>query len=777
MQQTVLMVGVGGMGMAPLALYLRGRGYRVLGYDDQMRHQVRELLAGAGVEILSNGELPQGVSRVVRTSAARLEHPLIKQAIDAGIPVLRRGEMLAEESQQRRFVAIAGSHGKTTTTAMLISALRQTDTAADYVLGGLFADGSMPAIYTGEGCLVAEVDESDGTIDGFSPAITALVNLDWDHADYYQNPKAIEAAFGRLCARTREAILLPEGDLNLMRIAQGSAQAGVKIYTVGRGGDFSYKAVEQKECSTVVELAGAYADGQPMQATISAGGLFNAANGAMALATAKLIGAELSGESLRYYPGVRRRQTLLLNRPALAVFQDYAHHPAEIEAFLTFARQAYPERRLVVVFQPHRYTRTLQFKERFASVLSSADRVALLEVYAASEMPIEGANSASIAELVDKRCEPVLARTEPALFSVLAEERGLPRVILFVGAGDIEDWADEYVEHLKSEAADGLEIMTAKPNAKKSEPEEWWQKALTLLGEKQLRQSEPLAKKTTMMVGGSARYYAEPQDEEALQLLVGLAKGAGVEIFFLGRGSNLIVSDSGFDGLVIRLSGDYWSEIRPAGDGLLYARAGARLKQLCGEAAKLGLQGLEFLEGIPGTVGGSLRMNAGAMGSWIFSVVHKVRFMSMTGTIHELPAESFHAGYRHCAELRDAVALSAVFKATGFASQESIRQLLESCSGKRKASQPREPSAGCIFKNPEGNHAGKIIDELGLKGKQVGGAMVSPVHGNFIINTGTATASDVLQLVREVRATVLEKTGIALEPEALLLGKKWEDAL
>lgn len=776
-QQTLLMVGAGGMGMAPLALYLRGRGYRVLGYDDQLRHQVRELLAGAGVELLASAELPQGVDRVVRTSAARLEHPLIKQAIDAGIPVLRRGEMLAEEARQRRFVAIAGSHGKTTTTAMLISALRQAGTAADYVLGGLFADGSKPASYTGIGCLAAEVDESDGTIDGFSPAITALVNLDWDHADYYQNPKAIEAAFGRLCARTSEAILLPEGDLNLLRIAQGSAGDGVRIYTVGQGGDFSYRPVEQRECSTVIELAGAYAEGQALQATVNAGGLFNAANGAMALAAAKLIGAELSGESLRHYPGVRRRQTLLFNKPALAVFQDYAHHPAEIEAFLTFARQAYPERRLVVVFQPHRYTRTLQFKERFASVLSSADRVALLEVYAASEAPIEGANSAGIVELVDKRCEPVLADSEQALFTALAEERGLPRVILFVGAGDIEDWADEYVEHLKSEAADGLEIMKTKPNAKKSEGEEWWQRALALLDDKQLKQNEPLAKKTTMMVGGNARYYAEPQDEAALEKLVGLARGAGVEIFFLGRGSNLIVADSGFDGLVIRLGGDYWSEIRPLGDSLLYARAGARLKQLCGDAAKLGLKGFEFLEGIPGTVGGSLRMNAGAMGNWIFDVVHTVRFMSLTGTIHELPAASFHAGYRHCAELREAVALSAVFKASGQAGQESIRQQLEAFSGKRKSSQPREPSAGCIFKNPDGNHAGKLIDQLGLKGKTVGGAMVSPVHGNFIVNTGAATATDVLTLVREVRAAVLEKTGIALEPEALLLGKKWEEML
>lgn len=772
---TVLMVGVGGMGMAPLALYLCGRGYRVLGFDDQLRHQVRELLVCGGVELLTAPVLPAGVDRVVRTSAARMDHPLVRQAAEAGVPIVRRGEMLAEQAAGTRFVAIAGSHGKTTTTAMLIAALRQTETAADYILGGLFADGSVPAQYKGTGCLVAEVDESDGTIGGFSPAITVLVNLDWDHADYYQNPKAIEAAFARLCARTGEAIILPEGDFNLLRIAQSSVREGVKIYTVGGKGDFGYTLLKQQESSSTISLCGAYGN---VAATVNAGGVFNAANGAMALAAARLLGAELTEESLRHYPGVRRRQTILHNKPALTVFQDYAHHPAEMEAFLRFARQAYPERRVVVVFQPHRYSRTMQFRERFATVLSSADRVVLLEVYAASEAPIAGANSATIVELVNAKCEPVLAATPERLFAALAEERGLPRVILFVGAGDIEDWADEYVEHLRTEDADGLAIMTPTVPASTDSAPDWWRMAQETVGSHcLLKEHEPLGKKTTMRVGGSARYYAEPQDEDALKVVLQLAREAGVEIFFLGRGSNLIVADCGFDGLVVRLYGDYWNAVEQVGEGLLFARGGVRLKQLCGDAARLGLRGFEFLEGIPGTVGGSLRMNAGAMGNWIFDVVHSVRYLTLAGEIHELPVSSFHAGYRHCVELRDAVALSAVFKAIGAGDQAGIRQQLEIFSGKRKASQPREPSAGCIFKNPEGDHAGRLIDQSGLKGKSVGGAMVSPVHGNFIVNTGEATATEVVQLVREVREAVLERTGISLEPEVLLLGQKWEELL
>ncbi|MEM9227542.1 MAG: UDP-N-acetylmuramate dehydrogenase, partial [Verrucomicrobiota bacterium] len=332
---------------------------------------------------------------------------------------------------------------------------------------------------------------------------------------------------------------------------------------------------------------------------------------------------------------------------------------------------------------------------------------------------------------------------------------GCPATLIFVGAGDIDGMAGRFVRDWQRVAA--------------------WRGEVSVQSKVSL--GEPLARKTTIGIGGRARYYAEPASERDLEALVKLAREVGIPVLPVGRGSNLIVSDSGYKGLVIAMRHKRWKEIEFLGSGQLKAGAGARLKELCSVAAKHELGGFAFLEGIPGTVGGSLRMNAGAMGGWIFDLVKEVTYLTAHGQIVTRRREDFHANYRCCEELVDAVALSAVFEPGETVAADDIRRQMDTYAQSRKESQPREPSAGCMFKNPEGGHAGKLIDELGLKGLQVGGAAVSDVHANFIINTGGASAEDVINLVREIRARVKEARGIELEPEALLVGQHWEEVL
>ena len=290
-------------------------------------------------------------------------------------------------------------------------------------------------------------------------------------------------------------------------------------------------------------------------------------------------------------------------------------------------------------------------------------------------------------------------------------------------------------------------------------------------------QEEPLAAKTTMRVGGGARLYAEPASVEDLQSLLAVAAGRGIAVHLLGRGSNLIVPDEGVDGLVLALAGEAWSEFTPRPDGRVRVGSGLRLKELCGKAAIAGLVGFEFLEGIPGCVGGALRMNAGAMGGWMFDVVEEVRIMSRAGVVVTQPKSALHVDYRHCAELDAAIALGALLRPAAAADAAAIKRQIVTYRNKRQESQPRESSAGCIFKNPPGNSAGRLIDECGLKGERVGGAEVSPVHANFIVNRVTATAGDVLALIRRVRARVKDVRGVDLQPEVLLYGRRWEDVL
>jgi UDP-N-acetylenolpyruvoylglucosamine reductase len=236
----------------------------------------------------------------------------------------------------------------------------------------------------------------------------------------------------------------------------------------------------------------------------------------------------------------------------------------------------------------------------------------------------------------------------------------------------------------------------------------------------------------------------------------------------IGRGSNLLVRDGGFRGVILCLTHAHFGRIKVAGERL-YCGAGAKLKNVAVEAKRNGLSGVEFLEGIPGSVGGALRMNAGAMGGVTFDVIESVRFMDHAGKIHERSRAGMPVEYRCCPLLKNRIALDAVFKCQA-ASRDEIEKRMKAFSEKRWESQPTAPSAGCLFKNPEQIPAGKLIDELGLKGMRVGGAVVSTEHGNFIVNEGSATARDILELIVILKTRVKEARGIELQMEVEIIG-------
>ena len=284
-----------------------------------------------------------------------------------------------------------------------------------------------------------------------------------------------------------------------------------------------------------------------------------------------------------------------------------------------------------------------------------------------------------------------------------------------------------------------------------------------------IRRDEPLAKRTTLRVGGPADIFVEPASEEDLASLLKFCGERSVKFFTLGRGSNLLVRDGGFRGVVISLAHPFFSRIDIKGDRL-HCGAGAKLKNVAVEAKRNGLAGLEFLEGIPGSVGGALRMNAGAMDAATFDAVESVRLMDYAGNARDVLPNELTVEYRSCVTLKTHVALSAVLK-TRTDSRESIEQRMLAFSKKRWTTQPAAPSAGCMFKNPASIPAGKLIDGLGLKGQRVGGAFVSAEHGNFIVNDGTATARDVLQLIENLKQRVKAERGIELHTEVEIIGE------
>jgi UDP-N-acetylenolpyruvoylglucosamine reductase len=285
-----------------------------------------------------------------------------------------------------------------------------------------------------------------------------------------------------------------------------------------------------------------------------------------------------------------------------------------------------------------------------------------------------------------------------------------------------------------------------------------------------LRWDEPLDRRTTLRVGGKADAYVEPATEADLAAVVGWCAEQRVPYFVLGRGSNLLVRDGGIRGVVICLAQPLFAGVAVEAGERVCCGGGAKLKAVATEARRAGLSGLEFLEGIPGSVGGGLRMNAGAMGSWIFEVVESVRVMDERGEIDVLEGEAMGAEYRGCEVLRARIALRAILRGRVSARGE-IEERTQAYNARRWKSQPATPSAGCVFKNPLTVPAGRLVEELGMKGMRVGGAVISEVHGNFIVNEGGAKASDVLRLIALVQERARAMRGIELETELEIVGE------
>lgn len=300
------------------------------------------------------------------------------------------------------------------------------------------------------------------------------------------------------------------------------------------------------------------------------------------------------------------------------------------------------------------------------------------------------------------------------------------------------------------------------------------QKLKQLLEEEDVVLGEEMKYHTTFRVGGPAHFFVTPKTEEQLQSVLKLCKETGTPWFILGRGSNLLVSDRGFDGVVIHMQ-KHWNHYHTE-ENRIFAQAGAMMSAVSQEALRNGLTGFEFASGIPGTIGGGLRMNAGAYGGEMKQVVLSAKVMDSNGTVLELSKDELELGYRTSTIGRNGyIALSCVIGLQP-GDPDCIRSTMEEMNAKRRQKQPLEyGSAGSTFKRPEGYFAGKLIQDAGLKGFSIGDAQVSEKHAGFVINRGNAKAADIMKLCKEVSRRVHEQFGVNLEMEVRRLGKFEEE--
>ncbi len=281
---------------------------------------------------------------------------------------------------------------------------------------------------------------------------------------------------------------------------------------------------------------------------------------------------------------------------------------------------------------------------------------------------------------------------------------------------------------------------------------------------------EPMSRHTTFRVGGPADIVVQPSSADEVIAAIETAKKLGQPVFVMGNGSNLLVKDGGMEGIVIIL-GDRMSKITRSGN-MLHAEAGAMLSRLSREALNAGLKGLVFASGIPGTVGGAVVMNAGAYGGQMSDVLVRAKVL-IGKEIKWMSRDELEMGYRTTKPLKEGgIVLEAEFRLED-GDPEALTAETNELSRKRREKQPLSlPSAGSTFKRPEGYFAGALIEQAGLKGVSVGGAQVSELHAGFVVNTGNATASDILGLMKKIQDTVFEINGVILEPEVRIVGRE-----
>jgi UDP-N-acetylmuramate--alanine ligase len=457
------MVGIGGAGMSGIARILLDRGGQVSGSDAKESRGLAALRArGAQIRIGHDASsldmLPGGPTSVVSTHAAIPKtNPELVEAGRRGVPVIMRPTVLARLMDGYTTVLVTGTHGKTTTTSMVIVALQHGGFDPSFAVGGDLGEAGTNAHHGSGGYFIAEADESDGSLLEYTPDVAVVTNVEADHLDFFGSAEAYGAVFDEFVERLRPggALVICADDPGAAALAERCTARGVRVLRYGSGDDPNLAVAllnwEQQGTGSVatIRLAG---EARARGMRLAVPGRHMALNALGALLAAREVGGSVDSvlDGLAEFEGVRRRFESVGTAAGVRVFDDYAHHPTEVRATLEAVRAVAGEGRSIVVFQPHLYSRTKTFAREFADALSRADEVFVLDVYAAREQPLAGISGASVAEHVTAR-----VRYVPDFSAVAGAVAAAARpgdVIVTMGAGDVTLLGQEILAALQVEA-------------------------------------------------------------------------------------------------------------------------------------------------------------------------------------------------------------------------------------------------------------------------------------------------------------------------------------
>ncbi len=759
----VHLVGIGGAGMSGLARALVARGLLVSGSDRTPSEELDELRReGVAVAVGHRADqLPSGCALVVRSPAIPDDNPEILAAQQLGVPVAKRAALLGALMDETVAVAVAGTHGKSTTSGLIAWCLTIAGRDPSYFIGGLAHDlGSNANLGSGDTSVI-EADEYDRSFLHGHPTIGVVTHIEHDHPDIYPDLESVLEAFRLFVGRIRPAgcLIANLGSPNVVDCLTAAAAPVEGYYVVGdpeprSGLQPLWRAEPLPSVAGRQEFLVWHGTGSLGRWSLRLPGRHNIANGLAAIAVAERLGVPraASQRALAEYRGLERRFQVVGDVLGVTVIDDYAHHPTEIRATLAAARERYPGRRLVAVLQPHTYSRVAAMAADFAAALAAADRTILTPVYAAREAPIAEGTAEQIAAHL-----PTVAQVAslPQAADLVAAEAHPGDVALFLGAGDLPLASHRLLQILRQRAYHRLLTAAAAENLPAN-----------------VQRDASLAAYTTLRLGGPADLLIPLDTLTALVAWWRLVHRHGVPARILGSGSNVVAGDAGYRGVVLLNRCRSWS-LEPAGadKALVVAESGVPLAGLAHALADEGWSGLEAATGIPGTVGAATVMNAGA---YDWSMADSLRWVEMvepTGTVQRLEAADLELGYR-TSRLRGDHSRAVTRLALEVRRDDPTRiaARIAQATARRRSSQPAQSSAGSVFRNPAGDYAGRLLEAAGLKGQRRGGIAISTRHANFFVNEGQGTARDFAALVRLARGTVLAQFGVWLELEIEPLG-------
>jgi UDP-N-acetylmuramate--alanine ligase len=753
--RSIHFVGIGGIGMSAIAKVFLEMGYKISGSDLHLNHLTRDLEA-SGARIFEGhraSNLPGDSSVLVYSSSVPADNPEIKEAGRRKINIAHRAQVLGWIFNKKKGIGVTGTHGKTTTTSLISVMLKAAGRDPTVIIGGECDEfGANGALGRGE-YLVAEADESDSSFLNLRPAYAVITNIEMEHVDHFrtlEDAKGAYRAFARN-VKTGGRVFYNADDANCVSALEGLSK-DFATFGMSKKADIYPRKIRMEGFRTSFECVYKGCPLGKMELVIP--GRHNITNALAASLVGLKVGISFKeiAASIKDFRGARRRfQLRAQDAGGAMLIEDYAHHPTEIEAVLDTCRN-WKGKRVVAIFQPHRYTRTKYLAEGFGKSLAGADKLLLTDIYAASEKPIKGVSIKNIVNKVTENgLKDVIVMKKENIPGYIMNMKKPDDMIVVLGAGDIKTVADRLSSMMSESHLAGLKR--------------------SLEGRLELNKS--LAARTTLRIGGPADIWVEPAGLKDLRNVLKFAKARKVPLSIIGNGSNILAADAGFRGIMVCLGAPYFKGLAVSGKAVRVG-AGMSLAKLVRWACENGFGGFESLVGIPGTVGGAIFMNAGGSTNPIFKnigdLVLSLKVMDYDGRIRKISRHEIEFRYRG-SNLAPYIILEAVLRLERADRGTCLAQSAQFLKMKRDKQVLDIPSAGCIFKNPKHFQftCGQMIDMLGLKGRQIGGAQISEKHANFIINRGGATCKDVTDLIKFIRNKAKENYGVDLELEVKVI--------